>query len=920
MAQTETALTEQFLGITTKTTAVMRAMILGPDFVSRKYTGTKADVAVGSYTGAQLATAWPGIQSGETVDLGFTRVYIDDAAQRYYNSSSGTVTVDATLKNRIRSPSIVWATKDAYTRSGTVPTDVVVGDWCRVTGVGGTITAGVIDLVGEPIAATVDTTPNASSTNKTTAAGSSSVSTVAGIGTVVASLAGITNADTYNGGPQGLVGDTYTIECTTAANATGNLGTWVGTVLKVYSLSGLDGTSAAPYTITVDGTSVTYASLAAGVAIGTLGATLKLTHGVSGDDWTVGTKIDLVVAQAYTIPATVAAGTYTGAEDTTYRLTVTKGGYFGSAAVPGGRQRAEVTIVTTTGAGIDGAVVRQVTSGSAFALGTYGVTATFTSAGAGLDDLILNDSWTIPVTAGTAANADITGALQTLVLDRDLSTLSGSLTVELAIKENLEIPQNRAGHAPTVNWTAAASTITLESGIISTDPRTSTLELDVVDGDAYVSYRALRSAYANSPQEIQTEEDIVALALPDDDVDNEMAYALRRAITDIGGSTVRFTTVATNDLAGYQAALQVLVDREDFYNIVPLTTDPEIIDAVVAAVDARKTAQTWAGAFVARTIATELEIVKLRSGGGISTATIADDPLASGTQYTLISDASGTFITSGVAAGDILRTLYVGDGFGNETYTSYTVASVESNQVLRLVSGPALPYGVATRYEIWRNRTPAQQVAAFDAQASQYSRSNVKVVFPWTVTRNGVSVPAYHLAAALAGRRAASAPHQGLRNLVLSDWDDMSQSKVTFAGLLSQSAMSHCFTVTQLPSGEVIVKFAHTSAGGDVITREDSVQNNLDSVNWFYRNLLNELRGRTNVVESNLSKIRGLVTTATNYLRSTSTTPELGPQVIEATVISIEQDVVLRDQVNVIMAAKLPAPLNTFVQTIAITV
>jgi hypothetical protein len=118
----------------------------------------------------------------------------------------------------------------------------------------------------------------------------------------------------------------------------------------------------------------------------------------------------------------------------------------------------------------------------------------------------------------------------------------------------------------------------------------------------------------------------------------------------------------------------------------------------------------------------------------------------------------------------------------------------------------------------------------------------------------------------------------------------------------------------------VIVKFAHTSAGGSATTREDSVQNNLDSVNWFYYNLLKNLRGRTNVVESNLAKIPGLISTATNYLQTASSTPELGPQVVTAEVVSVEQDAVLRDQVNVNLSVQLPAPLNTFVQNIAISV
>lgn len=897
--QNETDLVAQYSAITNRTTDDMRPLLIGPDYVSRKYTTNKAAVALGAYAGSQVSFSWPGLLTNETVDQTFTRIYVDSAAQRFYNSSSGAISGNTSIPNRISSATINWVAKTGYPRSGTVPCDVQVGDWVRVTGTNGTVTAKVTDLIGDPISPTMAASPTAATANKSTQAGGvGTIARTSGTGTCVPTLPATSNASNYNGGAVGLTSDTYYIQCVDATNGSGIAGTWVGTKLRIYSLSGLDYTAANYQEITSPAVNTEF-------TIGSLGAKVKFAHGASGNDWVVGDIITLTVSQAYTAPTATAAGTYTGPSDTTYIIKVTKGGLFANA---------QVTVTTSTG--IDNKAAQTVTSGVAASLGAYGVTATLTGT-----TLMLGDTWTAAATAGTTYNSAVTGRIGTIALDTALSALQAaetSMTLELGVLGNVEVVKNQIGHAPSTNWTTAASTITLNAGMYTTSTRTGALELPIVAGTAYSTYRALRTTYANTVKTVAAEADLTALGMPSDDADNVMAYAIRRAFTSGNVAPVRFIPVSADTLAGYQAAFPYILERTDFHQVVPLTNNETIIQAVDSFLHTRTTAGLPTGMFAGLALVTTSNIIKLQGNGSLSVATVADDPLVSGTQYTLVTDAAGTFVTSGVLAGDKVRIEYASDGFGNETYNTYVVASVASNNALRLVSGPALGYASAIRYEIWRDLTAAQQAANYDARAAAYADKFDKIVFPANPGRGGAKVASYFLAAALAGRREACAPHQSLRNLHLSDWDDATEASITFAG--QDAALTHCYLVSQLWTGEVYVKVPNTTDSSSIANREDSVVHNLASIQMFFNDLLNPLKGQINIVDKSMVKIRGLVTNGASYLKSTTDVDLLGPQVTAVDIISIAQDTVIRDQVNVVLAVTLPAPLNAVKYTITVTI
>ena len=176
--------------------------------------------------------------------------------------------------------------------------------------------------------------------------------------------------------------------------------------------------------------------------------------------------------------------------------------------------------------------------------------------------------------------------------------------------------------------------------------------------------------------------------------------------------------------------------------------------------------------------------------------------------------------------------------------------------------------------------------------------------------RVGTVVPGFHMAASLAGLRCSVAPHQGLTNASLADWDNIAQSASTFAGYLDTLANYGAYIVTQSPTGQVYVRKQLTTDLSDVKHAEDSATVNYDSVAYYFQQLLANTIGKTNVVPSNLALIRASLQSGINVLKSNQVTPTLGSQITDGSVVSLAADPVALDTVNALVNVALPIPLN----------
>ncbi len=884
-------------------TANQATLVVGPDYVTRRYSNVaqRAALSLGSYTGSSSAVAWPGLLSGETVDQTFTSVTVENAAQRYYSESARPV-ADANsiltgYLNRIRISDRIFKTANGSTRSAQVPVDAAVGDWISLYNGTSTVVGKITKLIADIVLATTGAAA-ASSNNVATNAGTSGFANGGGTtSTAVGTIAGLLNQTNYHGEAARQISETYTITVTNVGAAgTGIAGNWSTVTLSCTSASGTDPAQTGLVPV-----------VATPLSIGSRGARVQWSHGASGNDWVLGDTFTVTVTQTYTIPTPVAAGTFTGTSNTTYIATVTRGGLTNGAG-------AQVSITTSTGSDVSGP--HFVTTGVAIPIGTKGVTFMLTGT-----ILYANDVWTSAVTALTGGTTEVGGAIRTLEISTGIEATAAlfttnwvgqSITVGLAVLGTIALPQNRIGFAPLTNWSTSATLLTLNAGAITYTTRTGSLALTLVAGTAYATYRALRSANVGTLVSAMTDADLTALGFADPtDPDNILAHGFHRAFASTGTVAVKGMAVATNDSTGFQAIESAIYERPDWKTIVPLTLDTAIRDRFVTMVNTRSgnSYQLWSDIVVPVIIPSVVSVVVLRADSSISTATIIDDPLTGAADYTLVNDTLGQFITKAVRAGDQYRTTYTGDGFGNSTYTTYVVASVASETQLRLVAGPAAPVTLATRYEVWRTPTVAESVLAAGAFATAFANSRVIPVFPDTVVSNGNTEPGYYVAAKIAGLRSAAAPHQGLETVDLDGFDTL-PSSATFAGqgyLLNQYPM---YVIKQAYSGEVLIDAASTSASLDPIFVYDSVRRNLDACLWRFKGVFERFRGHSNITDENLSQLSAQFQAEINYIKTRSFVQALGSMILSGTLSGVRRHATIADKVVVSMSLTLPAPLD----------
>jgi len=912
---------QEFTLLPTAITEPLRACIIGPNY---ELVTTAAQGALGEYDpNSETCYSWPNRSAGAVVDQDWTRVFIDDALLQYFHNPASTgdeiqatfcnlpdVVGDPQVKNAIRAANTNWVTSGAYARAAALRNrDVTVGDIAKVEAVIGaetvTLWTYVAGFMADEIPGVVGDAVEDPNNESAPLDESSSINPSIVIDKIgfAGNSVDITDAATPPDHPEqgyidGVQSDEYTLEVIVG-------GAPADAIIRVTSASGTDDTAE----LTPNDW---------GVATPFGNKSLSVTWTRAGADIFVdGMKWELTVNFGAVDVDPVSGGTYSGPSDTTYVIEVTTGGMFGGASTP------QVTISTTTG--IDSSGPHSVAAlDTNVAIGSYGVTIRFTSLiGAG-QGLYRGDRYYIPVTAPAA------GAIRTLVLGHNLpDDLIGlndagvcatvpDLSVTLYIQKDIEVPEDRTGFAPIVNWTTSATEICLADGILSydstwVDDDGVMLPLPVKGGDAWVYYRALLQGCCTAVGTISLTSALAA-ALGTLSVDNPVAYGVYMALLNSNGTDVKYICVPTDDLAGYNAALGKLTQRNDVHGLVPMTFTTAIHDAVAAHCDAMSAAEfgRWRRMWTSTELAEESGIVTADSSGDPVLATITDDPGTSGLQYTLVEITTDVdIITAGVIAGDKVRAQYSTDGFGNVTYSEYTIDAVLSEDSVRLLTGPSSPISVAAKIEIWRDLSDAEMAAAVAAGSAHFSNRRVSNVWPDYFESGTDLVSGFYLAAALAGLRSGTAPQRSLTNVAVAGVDSVERTTEMFTeDELDTMAASGTCIVTESPAGEIYVRHDLTTDMTDLNSREEMISANLDSISYVILAQVAPYIGISNVTEQTMNQLRAEITDAIDYLVNNSNLPTVGGQLISGDIVSIQRHPTLHDRVVIVLDLDLPEPLN----------
>ena len=897
------------------------ACIVGPQYDLHRYavTAEQAGTLVSSTYDPENAACypWPSMVAGNVVDFSYTEVTIADALLQYFHDPAGDTSVERWVgpnKNRIRATSQIFQTANGYSRSAALLRDVQVGDAIQLLasacGSPVILLANIVGLVADELAAIIEQA--AVDTNNRHSTGAAATGTQTG-GTLNEVVIDTVDGATYDGLAAGYPTDIYTVQV--IGGGSGGVGS--SAILKVTSGSGTD-----------DQAAVTPAAFGAATYIGTRG--LKVTFNNNGTssspdidqvDFLLGQIFTFHVSQAFTPPTVLSGGVYNGATDTTYIITVTTGGEFASAP--------QVTVTTTTGVDLSGPTPVP-TSGGAVIIGTQGTTIAFT----GASGLCTGDRYYVPVVASQP------GPVRTLILDRNLpeglrgECLVGSsessepggppdLDVTLYIKKTIQVPENRAGFAPLVNWSQTAEEICMQSDIVSYDASWAIggvlQPLPVKNGAVYITHRDL--VMANS-YTVGTVPDTTTTPAGTVDPDNPLAYGIYKALQNSGGQAVKYLgvggTTSGPTLADWNLALGLLVGRTDVYGLVPLTQDEAVGQAFQAHVDSQSAPNKgrWRNCWLNQALPSTLAIYTANASGQPLLATIELSVGVPGTQYTTLESIGANFITKGVHVGDIVRALYTSDGFGNQTYSEFAVQSVLNQETILLATGPNAPVTVPAMFQVWRNPNADALAAEAATFPGTYSDRRVKLIWPDQVGDAGVIMPGYFLCAALAGLRSGVLPHQGLTNVEIKGFDDLSRTTQFFTSdQLDVLAASGYWIVTQDTNTGTVYSRQQLTTGDqtNINLREDSVTSNMDNLSYNFLNIMSPYIGRGNVTPTMITLLNGDLIGMIAQFKNTIASNILGPQILTGKIVSLAPDPVYRDRIDCTINITLPYPLNNLI-------
>ena len=626
---------------------------------------------------------------------------------------------------------------------------------------------------------------------------------------------------------------------------------------------------------------------------------------------------------------------FTGTTNITYTLKVTRAGnYLGQ----NGATTANCAQVTVTSNGADAGVGPiNVSHDTYFNVGTQKLRAKFNSAAPTTDTFVLNDTYTIPVVAATNGPVNTIEVNDIVFSGTIASPVSGKIPTDATdatyklrlVKSTWSVPQFQDAAQSDVNWSASSSGVTIdkdigynESTIVATGS-SNLANLPVTRGNIYITYRALLKDKIASISSVDSLSG-VATALGTIHPDNPLANAVYKAVLNSADTPVYYVAVGSDDLTGYNTALDLAKKSNKYYGIVPLSLESTVQDAVVAHVNAMSTAKEakWRVAWLSEALV-PTKVLYDKKADGVSdwVGTTQDDPLDGVTAYTLVTVTGATFVTDGVRVGDSVRINFGVNAAGQTTYSSYLITEVRSETQVVIETGTPSAVSVDTKVQIVRNYTKDEQITNLAAAGSGWNNRRVRTVFPETVSSGGVSQSGVHLAAALAGLRSGVAPHQSLTNVEVLGFDDLTQAVTTFTEeQLDTLADAGYWIVTQEAVGATAyTRHQLTTDSSDLNFREDSVVSNVDSISYALQDVLDPFIGIYNINPVNILIIRSAIDTQLNYRISGTATATAGNQLLDGSkVTKLIQSATFKDRLEATVSLVLPYPMNNIDITLVV--
>lgn len=423
-------------------------------------------------------------------------------------------------------------------------------------------------------------------------------------------------------------------------------------------------------------------------------------------------------------------------------------------------------------------------------------------------------------------------------------------------------------------------------------------------GTVLVSYEAVRSDL-NDTLVFITDDDSIEDLVGKIDPRNPAGFAVDKARLNAGESQIYFTGISADTVAEHTRALEFM-EVEPGYGLVPLTQDTAVHQLYEAHVDTTSLPENKLERVVYLNRALLLRETKIatsdaRTGSFVNGTGIFTDTAGGGFDFNDYV-VTGDFII--YDDGGTIRELLIQQILSATTVLINVAGSVNH-------PGANLPAAAYTALSATKSKTEQAQFLGAYAQ----SFANRRVVHVWPdeveVSFDGALqlVPGYFLAAAVAGLKSGQLPQQPLTNLSIAGFTGLRHSNRYFnESQLKILSANGVFVVEQaVETAAPYIRQQRTTDVSEIKKTELSVTTTIDFVAQLFRQELDPYIGRYNITPELLDTLKIVVDGL--FRRLTGTTSS-GPTVLSARLISIEQDPVEIDTINIVIEVEAPIPAN----------